>query len=261
MTWEKRLSSSYKNICIKPSDWLTFLFRYISTTDDDFESFVSFLKLNSHRESFFNEDTIAFIMNETPKYDLSDEDQREMINNYLVNNYDKIKEFEKNKNYEGIEEVVKDSTIEFLKQKYEEASNSYTDELEGKNKTNMQLIKENDLVQDKLIESEKEKDTLQKASMLSEYNALEAKKKSILYGLSLKWIVIVLISIAISIAPKEIFSDYLSYGAPGTLLGVCVLTLVLNKTSSFIDSWNLPTFNKYRLTKKEYSEFRKKNEL
>lgn len=271
INWEKHLYYTYKNICIKPSDWLSFLFRYISTTDDDFESFVSFLKLNYHRESLFNEETIALIMNETAKYDLSYDEQKDMINNSLFNSYDRIKELQDSNNLESIKEVIEDSAISYLKEKYNnenlKLNEKISNHLKEKDKFEEEknnLIKQNSKYKSEVEKSENSIALLKKDTIVTTAKNLEAKKDSLLKDLIIKWLIILLISLFIAIAPKKILIQYLNYELPQTVLTTGVTWIILEFLSSLLSKFNslkIPSYKGYRAAKIEYTEYIRNNNL
>lgn len=59
-TWDDNRSKG-QSVTMLPSHWMGLLLKYISRTDDDFKSFVSFLKLNQH-EDLIDENNLQIIL-------------------------------------------------------------------------------------------------------------------------------------------------------------------------------------------------------
>lgn len=142
INWEKKLPFAYKKICIKPSEWLSFLLRYISTTEDDFTSFVSFLKLNYRRDSQLNEKSIAIIMNAVSDYPIDLTEKKDALNRVLETNFIKIKELESESDYDGIEELINNTSIQYMHEKHEAEKLELSNHLEDHSKKIAELEKE-----------------------------------------------------------------------------------------------------------------------
>jgi hypothetical protein len=264
INWEKDLPNSYKNICIKPSDWLSFLLRYISTTDDDFESFVSFLKLNYHRESYFDGQTIAIIVNEATKHNAHIEAQKEIINFSLANSYDEIQKLQDSRDYSAIAKVIENDTIKYMEQNHQNEIGQLNKELaESTNQTERiidekdRLEKENEDYRLRLDKSEKDKTILI-------YNDLKKTTNSLLKDLVIKWVIFLIISIGLVLMPKKTILRHLNFELPQTILATLLTHIVLSALSGMfakIKEINIPTYSSYKKAKKQYEDYKRDNNL
>lgn len=178
ISWERNSLNLYKNICLKPTDWLAFLYRYISTTDDDFESFVGFLKLNSHRKSTLDENTIRTIMNAVTHTSLSIDEQKRVIGETLNNELARIKELQESDDQDSISKLIYDEALKLVKEEYssnmEEAKakeSSLYDAIKARKQAELEIKKE-------LEESKKREHEQSKRNVALENEKVELAYKS-----------------------------------------------------------------------------------
>lgn len=78
------------NICLRPSNWLSYALRYVNRTDNDYRSFVSFFNLNSYPERKMPSDFINKFLNFIKQADISDDNKSVLIESLCEQRFDDI---------------------------------------------------------------------------------------------------------------------------------------------------------------------------
>lgn len=140
--------NDFQPIALLPSQWLSILLKYVSRTDDDYKSFVSFIKLK-HTEKTINKDDIHVILSGiseiTEEFDLQEE-----IFDFIMNR--RLDEVINKKSTKEKINKIRTISKDFIENKYEEENIALKNELENAKEEKNNV--ENDIKQFKNINEE-----------------------------------------------------------------------------------------------------------
>lgn len=262
LSWTS-VQSGYNNIALNPSDWLSFMLRFTSRSKDEYSSFVELLKITPIKEVHFEPKQIEVITKILDNVVSDPINQENIIKNLYSNQYQDLKRTSNTRDIEDFA-IKMDTMIS------KEISLLHDKDLNERDRLNQEQINIKDsLIDDLTIKLSKKNFEISeindKLTSLGDYvdvHQQNNKNKKLFLDnrkkLRNKWIGIIMIVLAIYITSRTFVGKL---GAPQTLIGVVVISFIINYVSDKTKSLNIITTKEYRLSKKMYLEFEKSNNL
>lgn len=253
-------------IALMPSQWLSFILKYVPRTDDDYKSYISFLKLNISKELDVNQEDLLDTINCISQFTEDAVCQEKIANHLVANKFTShIKNIDnKERKQEIIKENVKnafDIVVEEQntthKQEMQNLSNQHELEKESIIK-NMSSSFANELKQSEIIGIKTQQEVLK-----SKFDKAEDNKKLIeIVSKIFMWIVLFFIAILIFLFISTFFNfedqkwewKILIFGVYTTLFGIADR---IARIKPYLDTKRLKIISKCK-TVIEYDELKNK---
>lgn len=263
-----KTNNLYNNIALMPSDWLSFMLRFVSRSDNEYKSFVDLLKITPINEIHFEPYQIAIILNMVSDVEEDPDRQEVIIGNIIANQFDDIKSLslirDEQEFISNTDVIISREIKSLFQEDIEKLKQSSESQIVQKDIVIEKLQNDSEVKNRELLKLEDKVKNLEKHIKLNQEIQLKKKVfKTNLRKVVIKWAIVFFLSIIIYLKLKPLFLSSFKVEVSNSLgynicsMGISLIgPILLSVLGQKIKILNIPTLKNTINSYKEYKKIK-----